>query len=93
MFSRSAPPASPESKTARMLANALPWIDVIDCPDPANPPPCDLLLAPAWKGGNPEKLSALAAQGTTLLVFPNPGISAKALRGLSPLALPLARLQ
>lgn len=74
-----APPTSPESKTARMLADALPWLDVIECPDPTNPPPCDLLLVPGWKGGDSEKLRSLAAQGTTLIVFPSPGITAEAL--------------
>lgn len=78
-----APSTSPESKTARLLAAALPWLDVIDCPDATNPPPCDLLLVPGWKGENPEKLRTLAAKGTTLIVFPNPGISAKALANLT----------
>jgi hypothetical protein len=78
-----APPASPESKTARLLADALPWLDVIDSPDPANPPPCDILLVSAWKGGNPEKLRALAEQGTTLFVFPSAGFSADAIATLT----------
>jgi len=78
-----APAASPESKTARSLANALPWLEAIDCPDPANPPPCDILLVPSWKGADPEKLRALAAQGTTLIVAPAPGVSAAALATLT----------
>lgn len=78
-----APASSPESITARLLADALPWLDVIDCPDPGNPPPSDILLAPAWNGRDPEKLRALATQGTTLLVFPSAGITSKALADLT----------
>lgn len=78
-----APAASPEAKTARLLADALPWLDVIDCPDPGNPPACDVLLAPAWKGTAPENLRALTTQGTTLIVFPSPGTSAKSLADLT----------
>lgn len=61
---------APEAKIARALADALPWLDAIDCPDPSNPPPCDLLLIPGWKGGNADQLRALADRGTTVFVFP-----------------------
>ncbi len=78
-----APANSPELKVARALADALPWLEAIACPDAGNPPACDILLVPAWRGGDPEKLRALAAQGTTLIVFPAAGISAKALAVLT----------
>lgn len=78
-----APPASAETKTARLLADALTWLDMIDCPDPTNPPPGDLLLVSGWKGNDAEKLRTLAAQGTTLIVFPSPGITAKALADIT----------
>lgn len=81
-----APMDSPELKVARSLADSLPWLDLADCPDLANPPPCDLLLLPAWKGLDAEKLRSLANQanqGTTLLVSPAPGTSSKALATLT----------
>ncbi len=78
-----APASSPESRVARSLADSLPWLDAVECPDAANPPPADVLLVPAWKGGDPEKLRALAGRGTTLIVFPSPGISAKSLADLT----------
>ncbi|MFD0895222.1 VWA domain-containing protein [Luteolibacter ambystomatis] len=78
-----APANSAEARVARSLADALPWLDTVDCPDPANPPPCDLLLIPAWDGSSPEKLRALAEQSTTLIVHPAPGSPAKSLSVLA----------
>lgn len=78
-----APATAAESKVARSLADALPWLDAIDCPDAANPPPCDLLLVPAWNGDASEQLRKLALRGTTILVIPGAGCSAKALADLT----------
>ena len=74
---------SPESKVVRSLADALPWLDAVECPDASNPPPCDLLMIPAWDGSGPDRLRALADRGTTLLVHPGAACSAKALADLT----------
>jgi len=78
-----APATAPQSQTARRLADALPWLDVVDCPDPGNPPACDILLATDWKGVDAAKLRGMAERGTTLIVFPSAGIPAKALADLT----------
>jgi Aerotolerance regulator N-terminal/von Willebrand factor type A domain len=76
-------PDSPEARVAHSLANSLLWLDVVECPDANHPPPCDVLLVPAWKGDGPAKLRALSSRATTLIVFPAAGISARALADLT----------
>lgn len=77
-----AAPGAPELAIARSLADALPWLDLAECPDITNPPPCEVLMIPGWKGEGAEKLRTLATQGTTLLVFPAAGVSSRALATL-----------
>ena len=70
-----AAPSDPACDTLSKVAAALPWLDAIPSVDPANPPPCDLLVIPNWSGSSVEKLRALASQNTAILVLPAPGTS------------------